>query len=197
MNKEYCFSNGTPSDFMYVYSPIVKIYPTFCCDGNCLYNRFDKEQGDYEYISIVTREKYKKATLTAVCDFHKYGAPLLVFGNDIAESVGKDGNRHLFYGVHFEVVAWENGCNIWYLQPYPEREEHPVKPTKILAKSFKINENTPIEISVTVESGKLSGEINGIAFSVEHPEIPGEFHIGYTACEGINKLYKLTLNTAE
>ncbi len=195
MIKEYCFTCGNADlgDFMYVYSPIVKTYPTFVCEDNCLSNRFDKTIGDYEYISLVTKEKYNRAKLSVVCDFHKYGAPIIVFANDIYSAEGKDGATHLFYSVHFEIVAWENGCNIWHIVPFPDRAEHPVKPTKLLANSFAIKENTPVTITAEVEKGRLKGDVNGIPFYIEHPDIPAEFHIGYTACEGINRLYQMTL----
>ncbi len=195
MKKEYDFSkdNSWQEDFMYVYSPIVKSYPVFEKQKDCLANRFDNDLNEYEYISIITKDTYKKASLSVKCNFNKYGAPLIVFGNDIKEAVGKDGTKHLFYGVHYEVVAWEQGCNIWYIVPFPERKEHPVKPTKILAQSFKIENEAPIEMTVEVCNGIIIAEINGNRFSVSHPQTPQQFHIGYTACEGINKLYGMTL----
>ncbi len=195
MEKHYDFSTNVEwhKDFMYVYSPIVKTYPIFEKQENCLANRFDEDIKDYEYISILSADSYKNAKLNVQCDFHKYGAPIIVFGNDISESVGKDGKSHKFYGVHFEVVAWERGCNIWYIVPCPESTEHPVKPTKILAESFKIEDGSLIDMTVEVKDGTVFAEINGRCFSVSHPEIPEEYHIGYTACEGINKLYKMEL----
>ena len=195
MFKSYDFGGTSDwqKDFMYVYSPIVKSYPTFEEQENCLVNRYDEGLEDYEYISIISADTYKSAKLRAKCDFHKYGAPIIVFGNDISEAVGKDGKKHLFYGVHFEVVAWEQGCNIWYIVPCPERTEHPVRPTKILAESFKIEDGSLIDMAVEVKDGTIFAEMNGRRFSVSHPQIPAEFHIGYTACEGINKLYKMEL----
>lgn len=111
----------------------------------------------------------------------------------IREAIGKDGNSHLFYGVHFEVVAWENGCNVWYQQPTPEKVDRPVTPTKLLAESFKLEGGQPIEITVKVEVGRAEISVNGKAFSVSHPQIPRSYHIGYTACEGINKLYGISI----
>lgn len=197
MIKNYDFSNKVAwqKDFMYVYSPIVKTYPVFEMADNCLSNRFDHTINDYEYISIISKDSYKAAKLNVKCDFDKYGAPIIVFCNDIGEALGKDGKKHLFYGVHFEVVAWEQGCNIWYIVPYPERAEHPVKPTKILAESFKIDDESLIDMTVEVKNGKIFATLNGREFSVSHPQIPEEYHIGYTACEGINKLYEMTLYT--
>lgn len=191
---KYNVKNGTwaEEDFMYVYSPIVKKYPRFITAEDCLINRYDSELGDYEYISVVTKSRYKRATLRVLCNFDKYGAPLVVFGNDIEEKLGVDGKPHLFYGVHFEVVAWEEGCNIWYIVPFPERKEHPVKPTKLLAASFKIDQGSLIDMTVTVEGNTVKAVINGNECCVSCPHIPESFHIGYTACEGINRLFSIT-----
>lgn len=194
MKKRYNFSDKKwQKDFMYVYSPIVKSYPVFAEEENCLVNRFDEGVGDYEYISVITKEKYSNVRLSVKCDFHKYGAPLVVFTDDVRVENGNDGREHMFYGVHFEVVAWEQGCNIWYILPCPERTEHPVAPTKILAQEFKIENGAPIDMTVEVGNGTINCCINGNRFSVSHPEIPKEFHIGYTACEGINRLYEISI----
>lgn len=195
MKKEYVFTPNSKweEDFMYVYSPIVKTYPVFNKEADCLSNRYDENIADYEYISVLSDSKYKNAKITVECDFHKYGAPLIVFTDDLKEAVGKDGKKHLFYGVHYEIVAWEEGCNIWYIVPFPEREEHPVKPTKILAESFEIENGSLVSLSVEVKDGTINVELNGKRFSVSHPQIPEEYHIGYTACEGINKLYKMSI----
>ena len=97
------------------------------------------------------------------------------------------------YGLHFEVVAWERGCNVWHIIPYPERTERPIMPTKILAQSFTIKPDELIDMRVRVEHGRIDIEINGNSFSVENPDIPDSFYIGYTACEGINKLYDMEI----
>lgn len=192
--KKYHFNNNEwKNDFDYVYSPIVKNYPEFKNENGCLVNCYNKSVGDYEYISIVSKEMYDKAKITACCDFHKYGAPLIVFGDDISEKIGKDGKPHLFYGVHFEVVAWEEGCNIWHLQPDGNNDERPVKPTLLLGAKFHVEADEKIMLSVELCENTVYVDINGNKCSVECDKFPKHFHIGYTACEGINKLYELNI----
>lgn len=196
MTKEYLFGGdkGWQGDFMYVYSPLVSSYPVFAEEGDCILNRYDQNLADYEYISIISKQGYSRAEVTARCDFDKYGAPLVVFGNDINAGIGKDGKPHMFYGVHFEVVAWEEGCNIWYLVPDPEDSRCPVKPTLLLGERFKVESGRPIELTVEVEQGRVKATVNGhVCPVVEHTEIPQSFHIGYTACEGINRLYSFKI----
>ncbi len=192
--KKYSFDNSAwMEDFVYVYSPIVKSYPTFKQGDDYLVNRFDHGINDYEYISILSKDLYTKAKITVECDFDKYGAPLVVFSNDIKEGVGKDSKKHLFYGSHFEVVAWEEGCNVWYLTPDSENSEHPVKPTLLLGAKFPVGRGEPIKLSVEIVGGKINIDVNGNSYCVKHDMIPNAFYMGYTACEGINKLYSVQI----
>ena len=46
-----------------------------------------------------------------VCSFEKYGAPLIT----IANAIGKDENGYPLYGDHFEIVAYESGCNVRFI----------------------------------------------------------------------------------
>ncbi len=190
---KYSFDIMHIRDFSYVYSPIVKSYPHFKKETDCLVNRFDGKIGGFEYISIVGKKEYSKAKITLECDFDKYGAPLIVWSGDIFENKGKDGKHHLFYGVHFEAVAWEKGLNLWYIVPFPEREEYPVKPTKLLGAEFEIEAGSRIVMSAEIESGKAVITVNGKSFTVCHPQMPKLFRIGYTACEGINRLYNIEI----
>ncbi len=181
------------NEFNYVYSPIVKTYPSFIKEANYLVNRYDSDINDYEYISILSKEKFSNAKVNVCCDFHAYGAPIVVFGDDVSEQIGRDGSKHLFYGVHFEVVAWEEGCNIWYLVPDPDNSERPVKPTLLLGAKFPVEAGKPIYMTVKVTKGKVLAEINGNKCEVAHEKIPEVYYMGYTACEGINKLYSLKI----
>lgn len=189
----YDFSQKGTEDFLYVYSPIVKSYPQFEKKNGYLVNRYDDDNKDFEYISIVTKKTYTKAKITVECDFDKYGAPLIVWGGDISEKQGNDGEAHLFYGVHFEAVAWEKGLNLWYIVPFPERKEHPVKPTKLLGAEFPIEAGSRIIMSAEIEKGKATITVNGKSFTVKCDEMPQSFHVGYTACEGINRLYRMEI----
>ena len=140
--------------------------------------------------SGVTKEKYSDGvTIKTKCSFDKFGAPLIVLTDDIQpDEQGK--NR---YGLHFEVVAYEKGCNVWHIVPFPERKERPIKPTKIAFSTFDIPEKSEIDLSVTVKNGKLEIEINGEKLIAESHDLPKEFHIGITACEGINRFSSITI----
>ncbi len=194
MTQKYTFDNNEwQKYFNYVYSPIVKKYPVFERENNYLVNRRIDGSDEYEYISILSKEKYSKAKILIECDFHKYGAPLVVFGNDIKEDIGLDGKSHLFYGVHFEIVAWEEGCNVWYLVPDKANKEYPVKPTLLLGEKFTLNADERICVSVEIQAREICVDINGNVFKVFCEYFPEEFCVGFTACEGINKLYSIEI----
>ena len=191
MKKDYLFKAGgfNSSDFKYVYSPICKEFAEFEQEDNCIVNRHGEQFG-YEYISIVTNETYRSGTtITTTCDFEKFGAPLIVISGDI----NKDENGYNRYGTHFEVVAYEEGMNVWHIDAYPERIERPVKTALIASARFKIEAGRKICISLKVCDNALIATVNGVEVKVEHPAVPEEFHAGITACEGINRFYDFSI----
>ena len=178
-------------DFFYAYGPAVKEYKEFTQREDCLTNFMPGDATyenifDYDYISMVTKEKYKSGDkFSTKCNFVKFGAPLLVFCNDFITNA--DGTP--IYQVHYEVVAYEDGCNIWHIKPWPENTERPVEPTLIGTVKFKIEPEELIDISFEVQGKTIMAEVNGHKISCEHPEVPEEFHVGITACEGHNRFF--------
>lgn len=192
MKKEYILSSPSAieKDFMYVFSPNSKSFVPFTFENGQAVNRYDESLKDYEYISIVSKKKYSDGvTLRTKCSFDSFGAPLIVLSDDISE----DENGRNMYGLHFEVVAYEKGCNVWHIVPFPERTERPIKSTKIAFSTFSIPEKSEIDLSVTVKDGKLYIDVNGEKLVAESPDLPKEFHIGITACEGINRFSSITI----
>ena len=140
MKKTYKFKKGSwnANDFMYVYSPICKVYEEFIQEDDCISNSFNEKINDYDYISMVTKNKYSKGTkISTRCTFDKYGAPIIVLTDSIDDI---DGKR--IYNFHFEFVAYENGFNVWRIVPFPDRPERPINPTKICRTLFEIEDET-------------------------------------------------------
>ena len=192
MKKEYFLSSpeAIEKDFMYVFSPASRSFVPFTFENGQAINRYDESIKDYEYISIVTKEKYTDGvTFRTKCSFDSFGAPLIVLSDDI--SIDESGRSK--YGLHFEVVAYEKGCNVWHIVPFPERVERPIKAEKIAFSNFVITEKSEIDLSVTIKDGKICVEINGERLVAESPDIPKEFHIGITACGGINRFSAVTI----
>ena len=186
-------STPLPKDMVYVYSPICKEFKTFTLGEDCIHNAHSdmyKAPYDYEYVSAVTEEKYTSGTtVSCVCDFESYGAPIIVFTDDISRN-----GAHRVYGAHFEVVAYEGGCNVWYIEPDPSNTARPIRTNKVAFKQFTIGNNEKINMSVTVGRGRVSVNINGETLELEHSAVPDTFHAGITACEGLNRFYELRIN---
>ena len=113
----------------------------------------------------------------------------MVFSNDISSN--DDGSK--LYGLHFEVVAYENGCNIWHIIPDPSNTVRPIQTQKIAFAEFKIEENEMIDIGVNFEKGRIVSVINGHEIICENEDIPEEFYVGFTGCEGPNHFYEMII----
>ena len=189
--KKYELCKTVSDDFMYVYSPICKEYKKFITEDDCIRNSYNEGLQDWDYISIVTKEKYSAGTtVTTKCSFDKFGAPLIVFTDDIFE----DEKGIPTYGHHYEIVAYEEGINIWSIVPWPDRVERPIKPTKIAFLQFPVEADTLLDLEVIIEKGKITAKMCGQVVEVEDSEIPESFHVGITACEGVNKFTELTID---
>ena len=179
--------DGWDSEFIYAFSPVTKERKKFpqAEDGRITVG-FNENINDYDYISVVTKEKYTKGCrATLKCSFDKKGAPLIVFTDDITEDS--------VYALHFEAVAYEGGYNVWHILPFPERTERPIKPAKILFEQFSIPNNKEIELSVTFGDKSIEVELEGVKSSVSCEDFPESFHVGFTACEGICNFSEFSL----
>jgi hypothetical protein len=188
----YIFRRGewNPAEFQYVYSPAARSFTEFTQEEDGIVNRHNPEIDDFDYVSMVTKEAFGTGTrIKTKCSFASYGAPLIVLGNDFQT----DTEGRLRYGLHFEVVAWEEGCNVWHILPAPERTERPIKPTKIGAKTFPIAPGSRIDLEVELAQKALKIKVNGEEMTVFSEDLPETCHVGITACEGINRFSEFTV----
>ena len=189
MKKLYKFPEGIDSgDFFYCYSPQAKVRGIFQREADCVKNQYVEAVSDYEYLTVITEKKYPTGTeISAECDFDKFGAPLLVISNDLWE---KDGAK--MFGLHYEVVAFEDGCNVWRIVR-DDSVKRGIKPTKLLHDQFKIENEERISITAKILGDRILVNINGHESEAICPDLPDEFHVGFTACEGINKFYSFSV----
>lgn len=182
------------SDFRYIYSLVPKEHRQFDLREDCIANYSEDNPDDFAYISVITKKKYKLGTrVSAKCSFVGSGAPLIVFTDDVRE--GSDGT--LLFGLQFECVAHEGGCNIWRIVPAPG-QERPIKTMNIAFVQFPIEQDSIVDISAVIEEDsigrrKMTVTINGVVLGCMHVDFPEEFYVGITACESRNKFYELTI----
>ena len=188
MMKKYDFTKKCEeSDFAYAYSPVTKAKKELetAKDGVTTVG-YNEDITDYDYISVISNEKYGIGTTTSLnCSFDKMGAPLIVFAGYVPE------NR--IYELHFEVVVYEGGLNVWRIVPFPERTERPIRPTKLLGEKFELENNKITSLKVNFLKNELKISVNDKEFSVACDEFPEEFHVGFTACEGICRFYDFSI----
>lgn len=178
------------ADFIHAYAPVCKAFNEFVFEDDCIRNSFNDTIKGWNHVSIVTREKYKSGiTAVAECSFTNYGAPVIMLTGDIFE--GKNGKSAFCH--YYEVVAYQNGINIWKVLPYPERPERPIMPTKIASLEFPVKASSKLKIEVTVEKKKMIVRMCNRIIEAADSNIPEKFHIGITACEGENKFYEFSL----
>lgn len=181
------------SDFMYAYSPVPKEHKPFVLWDDCLANYpvgAPEAPENSAYVSIISKEAYASGTkFSTTCSFGEFGAPLIVFTDDLGENTDGTG----LYGLHFEVVAYEGGCNFWHIEPWPERVERPIKTQKIAFEQFEIKPDERITITVEVKGKTITAWVNGHEISCENADVPEKFHVGITACEGPNNFYDFTI----
>ena len=148
-------------------------------------NRIDGSNG-YEYISMVLKEKFTKNIRVEVeASFEKYGAPLIVLSNDLKSL----DNGSIEYGTHYEIVAYEKGINAWHI--FVDNGKQIVK--NIFRAQFPVKEKERFILSLELNDKTLKAGIGGISFSISSDFLPEEFHVGITACEGINHFYNMKI----
>ena len=179
-------------DFRYVYSLVASSFCEFSDENGHIANGYNENVGGYDYISIAHKDTFGLGARASVkCSFDHYGAPLLTFANDIRT----DESGRLLYGDHYEVVAYEGGCNVWYITKAEEGSERPFKVASCLKLRFPIEEKSVVDMSVELLPKAFRVEVNGVCFELPAPFIAERVHIGITACEGINRLYSLTVES--
>ena len=168
------------NDLFYVHCPQSKAFVSFIEDEDGVGCGINPDIGDYDYTTVISKEKYTtNITLSAKFTFKGIAAPLLVFSEDVNTT-----SEIPLLELFFEVVAWCNGCNIWRLDHMPEIKERPFKATKLLCNSFSIPEGVEYEMKVKINGKVIEVWLAGYHFAIYNPDLPETFHVGFTACEG-------------
>lgn len=192
MNHNFAAGKWDASDFEYVYSPICTEYPKFTQLPDCIANQHTADGTGFQYISMVTKKTFSpNIRIRTVCEFDAYGAPLIVISGDLR----RGGDGVLRYGLHHEFVAFEEGCNVWRIVPWPARTQTPIYPIKAAFFRTPVPAGQPVELVVEVRETQISASINGVSCAHFTPELAPQLHVGITACEGINRFRCLEIET--
>lgn len=184
------FKDGIPKDVLfYCYSPQAKCEGVFVREDDCIKNEYNATIGDYEYTTLMFKERVGVgASVTIECDFERRGAPLIV----LSDVIEKRGNS-LYYGEHFESVAFEEGFNVWYNRLAPEGSKKPLISEKLHHEPIPTPNRSRVTLTVELLPSAIRTVMNGVEVVTHHEAIPEKCYFGITACEGINRIYSAKL----
>ena len=148
----------------------------------------DKCSADYddgEEEPEITKEKCTfGATATLHCGFDGEGCPEIIL---VPETEACDDGA-VRYGDCFEIVLWKNGVNVW--RHYRDEQYHWQLRMSL---TFPVAEGSVHELSVQVLENQLTITLNGQKMILRTEDIPEQFYLGATVCEGIARLYDFKL----
>ena len=154
----------------------------------CIQNGENPAMPDgFDYLSIMTREKYPLGTtITTRCSFSGDAAPLLIFAD--ALDACEDGVFR--YGNYFEVVLYKNGINVWRLW---RREDGEVTWHKRLGVKFPVREQETHTLCVTPSENEILIVLDEMRITLRVEDFFPAFHLGLTGCEGPCSFYDMTV----
>ena len=165
--------------FSYAYCCRFPFKPKLIQEENCVLNGKNPEMADgFDYTTILTKEKYKRAKIALECSFEEYGAPLITLTNECG-----------VYKKYHEVVLWEKGINVWQLFEIDGKMQ--IK--KLAAMPFEVDSKKKHTLFVEIMEKGLKIKALGHELYLRVDSLPEEMYIGFTACENINRLYSVTI----
>ncbi len=159
-------------------------------EERCISADYNEAIGDYDYIGVAMTEPTEgERTITARLSFAGAGAPLIV----LADGITVDETGHRIFGPMYEIVAYAGGCNVWRILPDfdPTDPDRGYTVRSIVQEGFSVPENTPMDLIVRTEKGKLTIALGEHTFRVDTPDLPERYYVGLTLCEGYNCFYSL------
>lgn len=189
MKKKINFSEGlwNPDEWRYVTTALHPEVTPFLQDACSISNTYyDEEENKPQYISMLYKDELcDNFTVSTKCSFKSYGAPIIVISDepDVME------NGTLRYGLHIEVVLYQNGINLWYIDGKNNTIE------QIVREEFPVEANCIRKMTVNVDLDKnwiivkLDGEKGRHIIPWSKLSQFNKFYAGITACEGIDSFY--------
>ena len=206
-NLEACMD-----DFRYVYSPFSKTHYKFRQDEGYISNFRNDEAtknsadgvevpdyfygvnpDEYAWIGLFSKEKYTAGTKVTLHSFYDhFGGPLVSFGDNYTT----DENGHNIYGLYFEVVPWQDGCNYWQVEPSRVKKEWSIDPVLLAEPKFHIEDREMVETVVEFGVKEITTTINGHKYNLKIDRMPDSFHVGFANCEaGIGHFLDFKIET--
>ena len=161
--------------------------PRFTQEDDCIRTAVNPQHREgFDNISLLTPEKFKKGvTITMHCSFEDLGCPEIILVPE--KEVCEDGAVR--YGACFEVIPWKCGLNVW--RHY--REEGLCFWHRRLGLEYPVAENTVHELIVQVQDQELIITLDDMKIFLHTEDLPEQFYVGLTGCEGVARIYDYTV----
>jgi len=160
--------------------------PDFTQNDDCISGGVNAAHPEgFDNISLLTRENYASAKATIRCAFEDLGCPEIIFVGQ--PELCDDGVTR--YGACFEVVLYKNGVNVW--RHY--REDGRCFWHKRLGVQYPVAESEIHELSAEYKDNYLTIWIDGQKNILRVDDMFPRFHMGLTVCEGIARVYDMTV----
>ena len=184
------FKKGEWEDFFqYVYNSRFPFTPHFYQEEDCVSNGRNPEMRDgFDYTTIMTKEMYGVGTkIWFTSSFEEYGAPLIT----LTDTLEKDENGSLWYGVGQEFVIWGNGINAYdfYIK------DNKLTWHKMLGDKFSLATNKKHEMYLEIMDKYVLIKVGDREIQLRVDNLPEKFYIGVTGCENINRLYNVKIES--
>ncbi len=153
----------------------------------CIYSDINHEHPEgYDNISFLTKEKYTAGAAAQLhCSFEGVGCPEII----IVPEAEQCEDQAVRYGACFEIVLWKNGINVW--RHY--REAGKCSWHLRLGLSREVAENEMHTLQVKVCEEELHIDLNGNTTILHVDDLPKNFHMGFTMCEGVARVYDFSV----
>ena len=140
----------------------------------------------YDNVSLLTLSPCKAGVKASMhCSFEGAGCPEII----LVEKPESCDDGAVRYGACFEIVLYKNGINVW--RHY--REDGHCFWHKRLGVEFPVSENEIHQLDVHVEEKMLHISVDGRNIHLRTEDLPQQFHVGLTLCEGIARACDLRI----
>lgn len=163
--------------------------PKFIQEEDCVRNEANPAVlFGYDNISLMTREKYPANTQIELCAEICGGdaCAVITLANDLFENEA----GVLKFADYIEVVLWHTGVTVWFFEYSPEEG---LKWHRRMRTRFPVAENVKQKLTVQVLEKYIRILVGEQDMLLKIEELPEQFHVGVDVCEGITKLYSLTI----
>ena len=182
------FKKGEWEEFFnYAYNERFPFKPQFIQEDDCIGNGRNPDMPDgFDYTTIMTKEKYPVGTkIWLTCSFESYGAPLIT----LTDTLEKDKDGDLIYGIGQEFVLWEEGFNAFDFY----KVDGVIKWHQLIGQSFPVKPFEKHEFCVEIMEKYICFTTEGQSTKLRVDNLPSEVYIGITGCENVNKLYSVKI----